>query len=63
MNAAVIGAPERSEMPEVVPKDTDRDRDVKPAGLQGADRDAKAGLEPGRQPQGPFLLPLHSKSL
>jgi hypothetical protein len=36
MNAAVIGVPECSEIPEVGPKDTDRDRDVKPARLQRA---------------------------
>jgi hypothetical protein len=29
VNAAVIGTPERSEIPEVGPKDTERDRAVK----------------------------------
>jgi hypothetical protein len=39
MNAAVIGAPERSEMPEVGPKDTERARAVKPGRLRGPDPD------------------------
>jgi hypothetical protein len=44
MNAAVIGVPECSEIPEVGPKDTDRDRDVKPARLQRADPDTIGAL-------------------